>query len=522
MLYMCFLGLLSLPFLLAACGASDFDNDAAGPDATPVPTTITIDITGANAGMDAGDHVLAWIGFGVSPAQPSGPGSLITVNGRGEAREVLVLPAGTNRVQPCGERATSPDGRYFTFFAGSDTGSLYLVDSAHEPTEIGPAGAMTCLGMGTFRYAPDSSRLGYINFPAEAASARYALGRLHIIETSSGEEQSNFNDVAAFDLSDNEAVFISFYPGSDDKVKEAAVSYWVEGSLREVVALFPAAACQYRDAQVVIVDEETSLVLLGQSCEGVPGGSWTLYSVDMAGHSAVQIVAGSDPGSYFSARANALLISPDGRTAYFTTPDGLRLETANLYSLSLVELEQQPPLISHVVMPRIVTSRPYDPGANSGPVLSSDGRWLAVVRSDANHTAVLHVLDLNVPDLPPIRIAAGSGQDTVSGMAFTADSQRLLFVAGGNDGGSNSLFSVDLETAADNRVIRGRFAGPILISPDGGAAALSDWQGDRSRYLNLNVVNLAQNQSIALFIGAEIVDNTVIDQRFIYPISWRR
>jgi hypothetical protein len=522
MLYMRLSVLLSLLILLGACGASDSESGVGDPDVTPVPTAITNDVTGANAGMDAGDHVLAWLGFGTSPAQPSGPGSMVTINGRGELREVLALPAGTSRVQPCGERATSLDGRYFTFFAGGDTGSLYLMNNTNDPVEIGAAGAMACLGMGTFRYAPASNRLGYINFPAEAVSARYALGSLHIVDTGSGKEQGSFADVAAFDLGDDKAVFVSFYPDSDNEVKEAAVFSWTDGNPREVVALFPPARCQYRDAQVAILDEETVLVLFGQSCEGAAGGSWALYSVNTAGHSAVQILAGTEPGSYFSARANALLISPDRQTAYFTTPDGLRLETANLYSLSLAQPERNPPLVSHVVMPRVVSNRPYDPGANATPALSPDGRWLAVVRSDANRNAGLHVLDLNAPDLPPIRIAAGTGQDTVTGLAFTADSQRLLFVAGGNDGRGNSLFSMDLEMAADSRIIRSRFAGEILISPDGGAAALPDWQGERSRYLNLNVVNLADNQSAALFIGAEIVDNIVIDQRFIYPISWRR
>jgi hypothetical protein len=509
---------LLLVAVLAACGAGD-DSDNAQ---QAVPSPITADITGQHVGLGADDTLLAWIGFGSAPGRHSSemPGEVAFINVRGQVRSVLNLAAGTSRVTSCGERSTSPDGRYFAFYAGGDTGRLYLVRGKDAPVEIAGVGAMACLGMGSFRYAPDSSRFGYINY-AYDESSRFRAGTFHVVNTSDHEQVASFEDAVAFDLANAGAVFVRLFADSQGETREAGVFHWTSGSPSEVTTLFAPSGCQFRNAQIAMSDEDSLVVLLGHNCTG-RGSGWALYVVDVTGRSAALLLTGDARGSYFPARAETLLVSPDGTTAYFSVPDGLTLSTVNLHATSLADAQHAPPLAANVIMPRFVPNRPYDPAGNAPPAISSNGQWLAVTTNDANNNAAVHVIDLNSPNLPPITINAGGRSDTVSAQMFTADSQRLLFVAGGYDSGNNSLFAVDLDLANDTRIMRGRYGQQVVVTMNGNAAALVNWEVNPQNYQSLAVIDLVNSQSSVLFTGAGIVDNRVIDQRFIYPLAWRR
>ncbi|MBC7871744.1 MAG: hypothetical protein H7Y09_12950, partial [Chitinophagaceae bacterium] len=216
------LPLLVMLGLLAACGGNsggDTDNVTAVPAGpTPMPTfdpaVRMADTRAANVGVEADDAVLAWIAEGVAPGSQTAdkPGQIVLLNAGGDARVMLDLPNGTTRVQACGERATSPDSRYFAFFVGNDTnGTLYLMDKRGVPESVAEMNPLGCLGNGTFQYAPDGTRLGYINFAADALTSEFPSGTLKIHTTTDRAEAGSFENAASFDMQAQNVAFISFF-----------------------------------------------------------------------------------------------------------------------------------------------------------------------------------------------------------------------------------------------------------------------------------------------------------------------
>jgi hypothetical protein len=165
---------------------------------------------------------------------------------------------------------------------------------------------------------------------------------------------------------------------------------------------------------------------------------------------------------------------------------------------------------------------------NVGPRVSTDGRWLAFVVTSPNNDNMLNVLDLSNPTTPPIAVSAGSRNDVISDMAFSANGERLIFIAGSPDTGrnaDNSLIAIDLSSGSDFRIKRGRFAPGLAVSPDGTEVVAMDFQvledERQPPYLNLVEINVDTSETTLLFEGAEIVDGEVTNQQFALPLSWR-
>jgi dipeptidyl aminopeptidase/acylaminoacyl peptidase len=168
----------------------------------------------------------------------------------------------------------------------------------------------------------------------------------------------------------------------------------------------------------------------------------------------------------------------------------------------------------------------YSGSVNAIPRVSPDGRWLAAVVTSPNNENALYIWSLADASVAPITLRAGSAGDAISSLAFSADSSRLVLVAGGSDGADNSLVAVDLATGTDFRVARGRFGSGLTLSPDGGYAALLSWQkvDDPKEPLYANLVAIAIQNSVVttLYTGAEVVDGKVSNQTFAFPLFWWR
>lgn len=513
--------------VLAACGGSDSSRPS-----DPTPSTEanvqTFDLVSANTGLTENDRLLVWMAPGTEPGRQSveRPGRIALVDQRGRVEFVLDLTGGTTRVHACGEAATSPNGRYFAFYAGTENGTLYLVDGVRPPQRVADIRAAACVGNGSFRFTPNGERLGYIDFAPEAVNAPIATGMLYIHNSGSRQQNARFENVAAFDMQNDRTAFVSVYTNSQGEATEAALFIWRNnGDPDEVTTLFPSTGCQFTSAGVSWAQNGLLAVLMGQRCGNGRGTGWTAYTVNPGERSATQRLSGSAVGGFFSeSRTNLIAASPQGDALFFTVPDGLGRNTVGVRSVQLTADPAPQNRVSNGLMPRI-TARIYEPPATALPARSPDGRWLAITSNSANNDAAIHILDLHAPDLPPITLPAGSRGDTILALSFSQDSRRLLFVAGGSGINNNSLFSVDLNTGVDTRVIRGRYT-QMVLSPDGSVAALSEWQipsvARQPAYLNLMIVNLATNQSAALVQGARVTEGIVSDQHFVYPLAWRR
>lgn len=508
--------LLFLLILLTATACS-----TSGGDAETIPSSASdLDSVGLSE-----SHLLVWYAPGIQPGTHSAPGQIAMMDASGEMTVLFDLPDSTALVQPCGERATSPNGDYFAFYAGGSTeGTLYQIANTGTPEAIEQVHPMSCLGMGTFAYAPDSEQFGYIDFTASALSTDFTRGILRIVESASGDQQLEYDNVAAFDISDTFAAFVSGFANEEGRVQEAGVFRWESGNPVEIGTIFADNNCEFRSGNIHIIDDTSLAVIMGQGCTGA-AYHWTVYIVDMTNNSSTELLSGSTglEGDALYAnhvRSSAIFGSPDDSAIFFSYPNGFKNFLVDWQALTLADVDTAATVIEYGVMPRFVTGELYAPAHNAAPVVSPDGRWVAIASNDPDDNAQVSVIDLNTPNLPPIIIDAGPRLSTVSAMGFTRDSRHLLMVTGGSDGDDNSLIRLNLQTATDQRIIRGKFTGQMIISPAGDYVILPEWQN--ADYTNLAVINLTNNESATLFTGATVENGRATERHFAYPLSWRR
>lgn len=473
-----------------------------------------------------GDKILVWIGQGDAPGdQPnSQPGELAFVDAGDAIETVMPLPEGATFVVPCGDDATSDDGRYFTFFVGGEVGTLYLMDGVQAPLPVAEnLFAMACTGQGTFRYSPDGKRLAYLDFPLAVTSNIYAEGTLNVASTSDLTDRVAFDEVTAFDLHNETVAFIGLFPNSQGQAVEAAINTWSGDTDREIATLTADSGCQYNSAQVRFVSAEKLAVVMGHRCSaGDTRTHWQLYTVDITTRSATLALSAPLVGTHrVAGRTNSVWVSGDGGAVAFTTPDGVTTFTTGIVVAPLDSLTPMDVIGRDAVMARY-TNRPTYGSENHPPVQSADGNWVALVQNDPNNQATFTMIDFAAPDLP-ILFTAGERGNIISEILITPDSKQAIFVAGGHSGSNNSLFGIELTTGNDTRIRRGRY-GHGVMSPDGDKVALMSWQAinDVPAYMELLIVDLPSTAETAVFVGGQVVDNRVENQQFIYPLSWRR
>jgi WD40 repeat protein len=479
----------------------------------------------APAFSDANDRLLVWLGNGAGPGDHSAsePGQLAFMDGLGAVTPLMDIPPQTTRVQPCSDAATSPDGQLFAFFVGLDAGTLYVMRGSDAPTALDDLSWLSCVGSGTFQYAPNSGRLAYIAYEPDAAQSEFADGFMHVVNTSDLTDIYTYENVTAFDISNDVVAFVSFFTNDKSEADEAAVIIWDGSAERELATLNPTSdECRFTSGQVEIAPDGKLILVLGQRCtSGDTRTSWQLYTVDPGTRSATLAASDFQDGLFASfARTNNLFLSPDGARAYFTIPDGIAAATVGIQAVGLSDMALTE------VLDRQGTMATFSGAPNAFPRISPDGRWLAVVVTSLSNENALHIWNLTDPSIAPIIVEAGSSGDTVSSMTFTPDSNRVIAVTGGDNTANNSLIAIDLSSGSDFRISRGRFGRGLTISPNGSEVAIIDWQvledPREPPYANTIIVGVDSSAATTLFTGAEIIDGKVENQRFAAPLTWVR
>ena len=482
--------------LLAACGGG---SATPTPEPPPEPTPLPIDPLPE-------PRLMAWIRTG------STAGEIVLLGDDGAKHTLITPPDGTSRVQACGESSTSLDGTKFSFFVGNgDRGVLHQITGTDVIQPIAEVGLLACTGMGTFIYGEDRS--GFIDFLSGVSGIDFPTGDFILVDLLGGFIARHEN-VGAFDFRGQASAFISGFRNADDVVTEVAVYRLDEpdGTPIEVSTLFSNDDCRFVDGSITIINPTKYIVVMGQSCTG--GSEWSVYQIDAETNRATLDLSGGTGGGYFAdVRTGSVFAAPSGLAFYFSYPNGFRKDRADWKTLLLADMQEHDPIVRFGVMPSF-SAIAYDPTANAVPVVSRDGRWFATVSQDADDNTSLHIIDLNVPDLPPITIPTPDAGDLITSLAFTPDGQRLVFVSGGADGENNSLFAVDLNTAADSRILRGRFAPGMVTATDIPFSALVQWSIEgESRKLEVVTVNLDTAQSDVIFTGSS--------EEFVHLLSWR-
>lgn len=468
-------------------------------------------------------NVLTWTEAGPSPAQssPSTAGELGLMDSAGTFTSFMEVPAQTSRLRPCGDEALSPDGSLFAFYVGLDRGTLYLMRGSDAPMVLDDdVQGLACLGGGTFQFSPDGARMAYIAYESDASASEFADGFMHVLDAASLDEQLLTQNVTAFDLVDDGLAYVSFFTNQRNEADEAAVTWWNGSGEREVATLRPDENCRYTSASIGVMQDASLLVVLGHRCtSGDTRTSWQLYSVDPESRSAILAASDFQPGQFAAyTRSNQITVLPDGASALFTVPDGVTANTVALMQVNLSDFS------TTELLQRLALYPTLNRGDNAFPQHSSDGRWLALVSTTPNAQNTLLVYDLADLSVAPVALSAGSAGDVILDMAFSANNERLFFLAGSANG-DNSLVAVDLASGSDFRVKRGRFAPGMAVSPDGSSVVVMDWQvlEDETQppYLNTVAIDVDSGAETTLFEGAEIVDGEVTDQHFARPILWR-
>ena len=471
-------------------------------------------------------NILAWMEDGASPVQssPTNPGELVLMESEGTFSSLADVPPQTSTVSACGEEAHSPDGDLFAFYVGLESGALYLMEGSNAPVIVDEVSALTCLGGGTFQYSPDSAQIGYIAYESDASASEFADGFLHIVSTDDTNDETLFENVVSFDMTGEGVGFVSFYTNDRNEADEAAVFWWDGSTEREVATLRPDENCRYTSASITAASESTLALVMGHRCtSGDTRTSWQLYMVDVAARSATLAASEFQTGQFASfARTNQIMVLPGGETALFTVPDGITASTAAVMAVNLSDYATTEVIPQQAILPNLGGT------TNAAPKVSPDGRWLALVVTSPNNENTLNIVDLNDVGTAPITVSAGSRNDVISDMVFSANSERLILIAGSPDTGrnaDNTLIAVDLNNGSDFRIKRGRFAPGLAVAPDGSAVVAMDYQvledERQPPFLNLVRVNIDTSETTLLFEGATVVDGEVTDQQFAMPLSWR-
>lgn len=476
------------------------------------------------------ERLLAWVAPTRVPGQQlaTQPGELVVFTAGGSRQRVATLPEGTRRVVPCGLSALSPDGSAFavlstTFSGGAEQGDLSIFRRGTNALDEVASGLnpMSCVGSSQFQWSADGTRYGYVNYALDAGQRRPGVGQLVIRNAADDSVLETFDSVSQFHLTDEGAVFTGFFFNERGEATEGGIfTYAGSGRAREVATLRANENCSYQSATVNPVTAERFIVVMGVKCV-TADTEWQLYTVEPTTRSVQLQDRDNFIGSYFSFSAtNTILPAADASAFFFTIPDGLTNRTVAIAEIDTASFEREVIVENYAIMPN-VSQLPYEP-VNAVGRLSRDGNFFAAARNTPNNEASVVVIDLANPQLPPIEISAGSRGDVVTDFIFSNDSANLYFIAGGTQGGDNSLFQLDLITGTDIRVARGQFDDGV-ISPDDTRIALLQWETfeDEPPYTTLLVTDIATGEEAVIFEGADIdEDGELINQQFAYPLVW--
>jgi WD40 repeat protein len=247
---------------------------------------------------------------------------------------------------------------------------------------------------------------------------------------------------------------------------------------------------------------------------------WQLYSIPFPYDGSVNLIASdTQPGDFVSFARNNTMFFPSARdVGYFTVPDGV---TANTVAIAAVTFGEDSEI--RVVVERQAIFPTFRGATNAEPRQSYDRRWMTFTLTTPNSDNSLYALDLVNSDNPPIIVGAGARGDTVSALAFSPDSARVIYTAGSSDGGDNSIFALDLESGTSARIRRGNFGRWLFVAPDGVRAAADEWvsvqDGNQTRqYHALRVVDLNTNTETTLFEDTTSPANA---RQSAVPLAWR-
>lgn len=420
------------------------------------------------------EAALVWQ-VGGNPGQTSGLGTLFWQTGGGQDPIKLAdVPdeGGGTRVFPCGPDAIMAGGGAMMTYIGREAGGperggLYRLDrgEAGALTRLADIHALACIGRGYATFSPDGSQWAYLDFPQDITrTSVFAYGDFTVINPADGAVIATIDDIVSFDLHDDGAFLVEFFTDDQGKADEAAVYWWNGSGVREWAAFTPTSEdCQWTSGTVAATAAGDAVaVSLGETCVN-QGSRWHLYGITADGIMTEHVNLAVDSRYLPHALDSQLYYLPDGQHLLATIPNGSG-STVHLVLVTLVD--NTVTLVAEDVMVDAL------PGGRSAQMqFSADGSLLAFVSRNANNENAIHRLTLD-GSYEPLTISAGARHDEISAFAFRPDN-GVVYIAGGVDGGDNSMMLLPADAMDPQRLARGEFLRGALVVTNDDALALN-------------------------------------------------
>ncbi|MGB1286075.1 MAG: hypothetical protein ACPG7F_06040, partial [Aggregatilineales bacterium] len=287
------------------------------------------------------NRLLVWLASGSQPGQQNSqtPGEIALMSGDGTTETLLPLDAGQiEHVMSCGNNGWSQNHEHFVFFAGRDTGGLYMVNQADRTVQTleTDIANMVCVGDDTLRFSPDSTQIAYLAYPEDFLSASTPFGQLIHKTVADAETVTTIEGAGAFALDNTQLAYTTYSLNNRDEADELIVNVLQGGSSTEIASVEAGSNCFFNSSSMVSVNDEL-IVIAGRLCQvGNRRSNWRIYRVSPANQTMTLVADDAAVGGYRpTARNNQMWLSPDEARIYFTIPDGI---SNNTVSVSMFDL----------------------------------------------------------------------------------------------------------------------------------------------------------------------------------------
>ncbi len=408
------------------------------------------------------------------------------------------IASGGTRAAVC---VTSPDSNRLVIYHGDGAGPseiVSLTDPSAAPVALGDSSAIACDLAGHTAFSPDGQRLGYIQYTGDAAiGADFITGKLRILSATSGAASIELDSVNAFDLENDGAAVLKFFPNTHKEADRADLTWWDAAGGKERALetnIKSLDGCTFVAGRVLRVNDKV-YTAVGERCANPISYFYRILRTDLAGGNTINFVGKSPAGGTYFPTANTddLALLPGGQTLLLSYPNGLTLGAINLSTVGLAD--------SKVTAVQTQMLADQSPPSGARPFLFNSQRTeLALVQRGKSGGETLFVYDLTQPSQPPIQVTDANRSDQIVGLAWNQAGDRLAFALTGDD---SAVGYFDLH-GAQKLVARGTFQG-LVLSQDGQTAATVEQvkpaPGD-TRY-NLVTIALSDGTKTIVVSGAK-------------------
>lgn len=445
------------------------------PNTATLPGTASSNVSGAASSVPSGTgpRILAWdrdakqVAWYVTSGAPQ-----------------AVATGSASRATNCGQTA---DGNGLILYYGDAVAQPNLVplNAATPPVSLGDSSALACDLSGRTAFSPDGKHLALIKYTADAATnADFTTGTLRILSMPGATEQTTFDNVTAFDLENDGALMVKFYPNAKKQADRADLTWWDASASKErplETNIKSLDGCTFSSARSVRAGDKV-YTAIGEHCTNPIVSVYRVLRTDFAGGNTVNFIDKTPvSGKYFSnTNTNDLELLPGGQALLLAVPNGFQSNLANLILISLPDGKQMP-VLSSVVTDQSV-SMPLPRRFLFNPLRTQ----LALVQHNVNGGETLYMYDLTNPAQAPAQVTDVNRSDQVIGLAWNQAGNRLAYVLTGDDA---ALGYIDLG-GTSKLVARGTFQG-LALSPDGQTAATAETNKVGAADTRYNLVTIA-------------------------------